>query len=69
MKIGIYQHVYRIWDQKEKAWVDDINGDRLCFPTLEVAESYKSKLLENGNYPDEPHTVFEVCAIKIENTN
>jgi hypothetical protein len=63
---SIYVNVYRIYDTKEKDWVNDVYGNKLSFPTIESAEEYKELLLSNGNYPDEPHTVFDVRATKIE---
>lgn len=58
---------YKIWDNKAKHWVNDAMGRDVAFPTLQQAEDYKDSLLDKGNYPDEPHTVFDVRAVEIKN--
>lgn len=58
---------YKIYDNKEKTWVNDIHGMDMAFPTLVEAEAYKEKLLDSGDYPDDPHTVYDVRAVEITN--
>lgn len=58
---------YKIYDNKEKTWVNDPYGNDMAFPTLLEAENYKDKLLDSGYYPDDPHTVYDVRAVEITN--
>ena len=51
---------YLIWDTVEKSYVR--TGIKLR--TKKMAEEYKELLLARGNYPDKPHTVYEIRSIK-----
>lgn len=51
---------FKIFDNKEKAFLTNYDGFDLEFETVEEAEERKTDLLDAGNYLDEPHTVLSV---------
>lgn len=58
---------YKIYDTKAKSWVLDETGNDFSCPTIAQAKEYKDSLLEKGEYPDEPHSVFDIRAMEINN--
>lgn len=50
---------FKIWDTIEKSWIGQ------PFKTINAAELAKENLLAMGDYPDRPHTVYEIRPIDV----